>query len=103
MGLNIIEHDTRGRRPRRSSKITWLSAQTILLFSLAFHRGLFICHILRPTAYTDGTPVASVYLDAPHLSMLLEMDKIVGSIVLLIKEKGLENDTMVIFTSEMAA
>lgn len=40
-----------------------------------------------PDYYMDGTPIAGVYPDTPHLSMLLEMDKIVGSIISLVQEK----------------
>ncbi len=52
-----------------------------------------------PYNYLDGTPVAGQY-DTPHKDMLLEMDKVVGSLVKMLEEKELLEDTIVVFTSD---
>ena len=52
-----------------------------------------------PDTYLDGTPVAGQYNNS-HLDMLLEMDKVVGSLVTAVEERGLANDTIIIFTSD---
>lgn len=52
-----------------------------------------------PDKYLDGTPVSGVY-PSPHMNMLLEMDKAVGSLVNLVESKGLSNDTLIIFASD---
>jgi len=52
-----------------------------------------------PDLYLDGTPIAGTY-QSKHMDMLYEMDKAVGSLVTMIEEKGLANDTIIIFTSD---
>ena len=52
-----------------------------------------------PYKYLDGEDVAGVYSDT-HLDMLYEMDKVVGSLVTLIEDQGLQEDTMIIFASD---
>lgn len=52
-----------------------------------------------PTIYLDGTPVAGEYPTA-HMDMLLELDKIVGSLVSLVEKKAHGEDTIIIFTSD---
>ena len=52
-----------------------------------------------PNQYLDGSPVNNVY-DTRHLDMLLEMDKVVGSLISAIEERNLAQDTIIIFTSD---
>mmetsp|Transcript_24878 Transcript_24878/g.38014 ORF Transcript_24878/g.38014 Transcript_24878/m.38014 type:complete len:571 (+) Transcript_24878:65-1777(+) len=52
-----------------------------------------------PTIYLDGTPVAGEYPTA-HMDMLLELDKVIGSLVSLVEKKGRGEDTIIIFTSD---
>jgi len=52
-----------------------------------------------PDRYLNGDKVAKVYPDR-HMDMLLEMDKVVGSLVSLIEDKGLAEDTIIIFASD---
>ena len=52
-----------------------------------------------PNTYLDGTKVAGTY-KSNHMDMLFEMDKAVGSLVNMIDEKGLAEDTIIIFTSD---
>lgn len=52
-----------------------------------------------PNTYLDGTKVAGTY-PSNHMDMLFEMDMAVGSLVDMIEEKGLANDTIIIFTSD---
>ena len=52
-----------------------------------------------PDTYLDGTPVAGEYYNA-HLDMLLEMDKVVGSLVDAVEKRGLQEETIIIFTSD---
>ena len=50
---------------------------------------------LPPDKYIDGSNVAGEYVD-----MLMEMNKTVGSLVGIIKDKGLAEDTIIIFGSD---
>jgi len=52
-----------------------------------------------PDQYLDESTIAGKY-DSPHLDLLGEVDKVVGSIVSAIEERGLANDTILIFTSD---
>lgn len=52
-----------------------------------------------PDYYLDGTPVAGQYPNE-HLSMLDEMDKVVGSLVKALDDRQLLEDTIIIFTSD---
>jgi len=52
-----------------------------------------------PDHYLDGSPVKEEY-PTRHLDMLLEMDKVVGSIVSHIEERNIAEDTIIIFTSD---
>ena len=52
-----------------------------------------------PTFYLDGSRVEKEY-ETRHLDMLLEMDKVVGSLVSMIEDKQLTEDTIIIFTSD---
>jgi len=52
-----------------------------------------------PDYYLDGTPIASTY-QSRHMDMLFEMDKAVGSLVNIVEERGLANNTIIIFTSD---
>jgi len=52
-----------------------------------------------PTKYIDGSEVEGRYI-SHHLDMLGLMDKAVGSLMETIEEKGLKEDTLVIFTSD---
>jgi arylsulfatase A-like enzyme len=52
-----------------------------------------------PYKYLDGEDVAGIYSDS-HLDMLYEMDKVVGSLVTLIEDQGLQENTMIIFASD---
>ena len=52
-----------------------------------------------PNHYLNGDPIANQY-PTSHLDMLLEMDHVVGSLVSMIEERNLSNDTIIIFTSD---
>jgi len=52
-----------------------------------------------PYRYLNGEKVAGVYPDT-HMDMLYEMDLVVGSLVSLIEDKGLAEDTIIIFASD---
>jgi len=52
-----------------------------------------------PDHYLDGTPIAGRYPSA-HMDMLFEMDKSVGSLVSMVEERGLANNTIIIFASD---
>merc|ERR1712045_195341 len=52
-----------------------------------------------PDYYLDGSPLKGMY-QTRHMDMLLEMDKAVGSLVAMVEERALANDTIVIFTSD---
>ncbi len=52
-----------------------------------------------PYNYTDGSPVAGQY-DTKHMDIIFEMDKVVGSLIKLLEEKKLVQDTIIIFTSD---
>lgn len=52
-----------------------------------------------PDQYLDGSKVAGEY-ENKHLDMLLEMDKVVGSLVSSLEERGLAKDTLIIFSSD---
>jgi len=52
-----------------------------------------------PNKYMNTIPVAGVYPN-PHKDLLMEMDLAVGSIVNMIEEKGIAEDTVIIFTSD---
>jgi Arylsulfatase A and related enzymes len=52
-----------------------------------------------PKYYMDGTPVEGQY-DNPHLDMLLEMDKVIGSLIGTVEERGLADNTIFIFASD---
>ena len=54
---------------------------------------------LPPDKYINGSNVAGEYA-TPHMDMLLEMDKTVGSLVGLIEDKGLAEDTIIISGSD---
>jgi arylsulfatase A-like enzyme len=49
--------------------------------------------------YLDGSPILNVY-ETRHLDMLGAMDKAVGSVVSMIEDKGLSEETIIIFTSD---
>jgi arylsulfatase A-like enzyme len=52
-----------------------------------------------PKEYLDGSQVMNVYATR-HLDMLGAMDKAAGSVVSMIEDKGLINETIIIFTSD---
>lgn len=52
-----------------------------------------------PREYSDGSPIAGVY-PTPHMDLLGEMDKVIGSLMTYLKRTGLFGDTIVIFTSD---
>ncbi len=47
----------------------------------------------------DGSPVAGVYKDR-HLDVLGELDKVIGSLISILDDRQLLQDTIVIFTSD---
>jgi len=49
--------------------------------------------------YLDGSPIANQH-QTRHLDMLSEMDKVVGSLVSMIEDRGLAEDTIIIFSSD---
>ena len=52
-----------------------------------------------PDKYIDGTPIAGVH-DTAHMDVLAEVDLVVGTIMNKLKEKGILEDTIVVFTSD---
>ncbi len=52
-----------------------------------------------PDKYLDGTSIAGVH-ETPHMDNLAELDLIVGSLTTTLEQKGLLNDTIVIFASD---
>ena len=52
-----------------------------------------------PHEYTDGTPIAGQH-GTLHLDILSEMDKVVGSLVSILDQRQLTDDTIIIFTSD---
>ena len=52
-----------------------------------------------PRSYIDGTPVAGEY-PTPHMDVLLEMDKVMGSLTALLRDRNIEDDTMIVFASD---
>ncbi len=52
-----------------------------------------------PISFLDGTPVAGEY-SSPHMDILLEMDKVFGSLTALLKERDMEDDTIIVFASD---
>ncbi|GFH49945.1 hypothetical protein CTEN210_06421 [Chaetoceros tenuissimus] len=49
--------------------------------------------------YLDGTPVAGTFND-PHLDMLYELDLVIGSMISSVEDRGLMDNTLVIFASD---
>ena len=52
-----------------------------------------------PNKYLDGSRVAGQHATG-HMDVLLEMDKVMGSLNQLLEERNMENDTIVVFTSD---
>ncbi len=52
-----------------------------------------------PNKFLDGSPVAGQY-DTRHKDMLLEMDMVVGSLIKLLEDRNLVEDTIIIFSSD---
>jgi Arylsulfatase A and related enzymes len=52
-----------------------------------------------PNFYIDGSRVCNVY-ETRHLDLLLELDKVVGSLVSVIEQRQAANNTIIIFTSD---
>lgn len=52
-----------------------------------------------PYLYLNGDKIAGEHV-TKHLDLLLEMDKVVGSLVSLIEDNGLAEDTIIIFASD---
>ena len=52
-----------------------------------------------PYEYIDGTPIAGQH-ETSHLDLLDELDKVVGSLVSMLDERKLTNNTIIIFTSD---
>ncbi len=52
-----------------------------------------------PNEYLDGSQVMNVYATR-HLDMLGTMDKVVGSVVSMIEDRGLSEETIIMFTSD---
>merc|ERR1719223_1435416 len=52
-----------------------------------------------PDKYLDNSTIAGKY-KSHHLDLLAEVDKVVGSVVSAIEERGLANNTIIIFTSD---
>ncbi len=52
-----------------------------------------------PYTYLDGSAVSGVYNNV-HFDMLGEMDKVVGSLIQILEDRDLLQDTIVIFTSD---
>eukprot|EP00551_Chaetoceros_affinis_P017775 CAMPEP_0203718224 /NCGR_PEP_ID=MMETSP0092-20131115/2550_1 /ASSEMBLY_ACC=CAM_ASM_001090 /TAXON_ID=426623 /ORGANISM="Chaetoceros affinis, Strain CCMP159" /LENGTH=567 /DNA_ID=CAMNT_0050597297 /DNA_START=475 /DNA_END=2178 /DNA_ORIENTATION=+ len=67
-------------------------------FSYVSLGGVHIPHS-PPDKYLDGTPVAGTY-GSPHLDVLYEVDLVVGSLMEMLEEMNILNDTIVVFTSD---
>mmetsp|Transcript_10454 Transcript_10454/g.14774 ORF Transcript_10454/g.14774 Transcript_10454/m.14774 type:complete len:624 (+) Transcript_10454:91-1962(+) len=52
-----------------------------------------------PRKYLDGSPVYQTY-PTRHMDILFEMDKVVGSLVALLEEREVLNNTLVVFLSD---
>ncbi len=52
-----------------------------------------------PDTYIDGTKIVGTY-KSKHMDMLFDMDKVVGSLVSMIDDRNLAEDTIIIFTSD---
>lgn len=52
-----------------------------------------------PNYYLDGSQICNFY-QTKHLDLLLELDKVVGSLVTVIEQKQISSETIVIFTSD---
>lgn len=52
-----------------------------------------------PDKYLDGTPIAGQH-ETPHMDVLSEVDKVVGSLIQKLEEKKVLEDTLIIFTSD---
>ncbi len=52
-----------------------------------------------PDFFIDGTPIAGQYA-TPHMDVLSELDLIVGSLIKKLDEKGILEDTIIVFTSD---
>lgn len=52
-----------------------------------------------PKSYMDGTPVAGTF-GHPHLDMLYEMDLVIASMISSVEDRGLMDNTLVIFASD---
>ena len=52
-----------------------------------------------PYKYLDDSPIAGQY-DTPHKDLLGEMDKVVGSLLQILEDKQLIEDTIIVFTSD---
>ena len=52
-----------------------------------------------PDFYLDGTPIAGTY-KLRHMDVLYEIEKVVGSLVTIVEERGLAKNTIIIFTSD---
>ena len=52
-----------------------------------------------PDRYLDGTPIAGQHA-TPHLDVLSELDKVVGSLIEQLEKRNILEDTIIIFTSD---
>ncbi len=52
-----------------------------------------------PITFLDGTAVSGEY-PSGHMDMLLEMDKVMGALTNLLKDRNMEEDTIIIFASD---
>lgn len=52
-----------------------------------------------PSKYLDGTPVAGVNKNE-HMDLLGEMDKVVGSLIQMLEDRDLIENTIIVFTSD---
>jgi len=52
-----------------------------------------------PNNFLDETPVKGTY-ESMHMDLLFEMDLTVGSLASMIEDRGLANETIIIFTSD---
>ena len=52
-----------------------------------------------PNNYIDGTPIAGQH-ETKHKDMLFEVDKVVGSVVQMLEEKEIMEETILVFESD---
>lgn len=53
----------------------------------------------KPTTYLDGSPISGQH-PTPHLDLLSELDKVIGSLISMLDQRNLTKDTIIVFSSD---